>query len=86
MNRCRSCGLVIADHDTAQRRKWCGSMRRLILTTVQPEDYHRECFVNCILAGNTGKRRADRSVVARPAAHVSNFSPFSDLAFPRCAS
>jgi hypothetical protein len=68
MNRCRSCGLAIGDHDTARYREWCGSMRRLlILRMVQPEDYHRDCFVNCMVAEEARETRTDRRVVAASA-------------------
>lgn len=83
MKMCRSCGLVIGDHDTSRRRAWCGSMRRLlVLQTVQPEDYHRDCFVNRIVARDAVEARADKRVVARVASDAFTFAPHPGVAVP----
>jgi hypothetical protein len=83
MNKCRSCGLVIEDQGTAEHRQWCGSMRRiLIIKTVQPENYHRHCFVNSAVVEDTSVARAGASGTVPLAAHAFDFTHFAEVAFP----
>jgi hypothetical protein len=49
MQRCTRCGRPIA-RDDAGRRQWCRDIRSLfILTDIQPEDYHPNCFLNALI-------------------------------------
>lgn len=44
---CKMCELLIENWNSAERRKWCEDMRKLlILNGLRPEDYHHDCFID----------------------------------------
>lgn len=64
MRCCRQCRRLILDDGSEQRKQWCRSIRRLLkIGAVQPENYHRDCFMDALLAD---------PVLSRPATQPSS--------------
>lgn len=58
---CKRCGQPIEDEIVSSRVEWCSSMRRLlILHDVQPEEYHRKCFIGAMMGARHRARPTQR--------------------------
>jgi hypothetical protein len=76
MHYCKRCNFPIADAESEKRKRWCQSIRRLlILGAVRPEDYHEECFMDGLMQQSAPTSRGHKSQRHAAVADVATTPP-----------